>query len=479
MPDSTTTQLAPLIERARKVLQYEQRGNHQDRVVKGGLELFVVRWADEASAVCKKTGLDLKPIYRFTEYLEGYRRQDPMQRASSLRTALSVLNELEHSGAGNNTSIHPQTRNPGNASPDINEPPSFREDLEEVRREFGEEKPPPNGRPQGSPLQKPVSHEREPIRLEAGMSSGHASLALLSAEITAVPGVGPSVAAKLRSLGIRTIRDLLFYFPRQHRDYSKLEKIANIPLGEVTTTLGLIWEVETIRSNKGLARTIATISDDTGKLRVTWFNQPYLQKQLQAAKGSYLVVTGVKQRFGNKIEFTVKSHELPEKGDLLNTGRLVPNYALTEGLNAKSLRRFTKWVVDRYAAMIPEFLPASVRSAARLMPLPEAVSQVHYPEDEQALQAARLRLGFDELFLIQLGMQERRTRWQREAPQGNAFKIDFNKILIDTSDLTDITGEEIARVEDTQHNPTLPGNTLWSMLATDKPFEETLPFRFT
>ncbi len=490
MPDSTNTQLAPLIERARKVLQYEQRGNHQDRVVKGGLELFVVRWADEVSAVCKKAGLDLKPIYRFTEYLEGYRRQDPMQRASSLRTALSVLNELEYSSAGNNTGIHAQTGNTGKTSPITTKPASFSENLEEVKREFEEEKLPPSGQPpyksgktrgEEPTPQSPKSiesYQREPIRLEAGMSSGHASLTLLSAEITAVPGVGPSVASKLHSLGIRTIRDLLFYFPRQHRDYSKLEKITNIPLGEVSTTLGLIWEVETVRTSKGLARTIATISDDTGKLRVTWFNQPYLQKQLQAAKGSYLVVTGVKQRFGNKVEFNVKSYELPEQGDLLNTGRLVPTYALTEGLNAKSLRRFTKWVVDRYAAMIPEYLPTSVHSAARLMPLPEAVSQMHYPENEQALQAARLRLGFDELFLIQLGMQERRSRWQHEAPQGNAFKIDFDKILIDTSDLTDFTSEEIAR-EDTQRNSTLPGNTLWSMLATDKPFEETLPFRFT
>src|SRR5215471_11235490 len=106
MPDSSNTQLAPLIERARKVLQYEQRGNHQDRIVKGGLELFVVRWADEASSVCKQAGLDLKPIYRFTENLEGYRRQDPMQRASSLRSALSVLDELEHIGAANNTVTH-------------------------------------------------------------------------------------------------------------------------------------------------------------------------------------------------------------------------------------------------------------------------------------------------------------------------------------------------------------------------------------
>ncbi|HYX49783.1 MAG TPA: ATP-dependent DNA helicase RecG [Ktedonobacteraceae bacterium] len=493
MPDSTNTQLAPFIERARKVLQYEQRGNHQDRVVKGGLELFVVRWADEVSAVCKKEGLDLKPVYRFTENLEGYRRQDPIQRASSLRMALSVLTELEQSRAESKTDPHPQTSFSGKAVPEITKAPSF-------GYEFEEEKMPQNGqislshRQTSATSQSPDrtkeagssqqslknldSQQREPIKLEAGMSSGHAALTLLTAEITAVPGVGPSVAAKLRSLGIRTIRDLLFYFPRQHRDYSKLEKIANIPFGEVTTTLGLIWEVETVRTGKGVARTIATISDDTGKLRVTWFNQPYLQKQLQAAKGSYLVVTGVKQRFGNKIEFTVKSHELPEQGDLLNTGRLVPTYALTEGLNAKSLRRFTKWVVDRYAAMIPEYLPTSVRSAARLMPLPDAVSQVHYPENEQALQAARLRLGFDELFFIQLGMQERRSRWQREAPQGNAFKIDFHKILIDTSDLATFTGGADLQ-EKAQPGTTLPGNTLWSMLATEKPFEETLPFRFT
>src|SRR5215467_12951922 len=156
MPDSTNTQLAPLIERARKVLQYEQRGNHQDRVVKGGLELFVVRWADEASAVCKQAGLDLKPVYRFTEYLEGYRRQDPMQRASSLRTALSVLNELEHSKAVNTSSQLPD---------------------EPVKTKG--EKPPLQ-----SSHKSPDSHEREPIKLEAGTSSGHASLTLLSAEIT-------------------------------------------------------------------------------------------------------------------------------------------------------------------------------------------------------------------------------------------------------------------------------------------------------
>ncbi len=313
------------------------------------------------------------------------------------------------------------------------------------------------------------------------MSTGHAVLTMLTADITAVPGVGPSVATKLHSLGIKTIHNLLFYFPREHRDYSKLTKIADIPMNEVTTTKGIIWEVETTHTGGKKTRTIATISDETGKMRVTWFNQSYLQKQLSTAKGSYLVVTGVKQRFGNKLEFSVRSHELPEQGDLLNTGRMVPTYALTEGLHAKTLRRFTKWVVDHYAAMVPDHLPASVRFAGKLLPLPEAISQIHYPENEEMLLAARRRLAFDELFLIQLGMQERRSRWQHEAPQSNAFNIDPSKLFIDAGNISNpggisSTADNNARTKD--EIGLLP-STLWSTITTDKPFEATLPFTFT
>src|SRR5205807_5400166 len=99
MPETTNPTLTSYIERARKVLQHEQRTNHQDQAIKpGGLELFVVRWADEVGSVCKNADLDLRTlrtIHSFTEYLAGYRQQDPMQRAASLRAALAVLNELE------------------------------------------------------------------------------------------------------------------------------------------------------------------------------------------------------------------------------------------------------------------------------------------------------------------------------------------------------------------------------------------------
>src|SRR3984893_3969913 len=406
---SNTSQhvLAPYVERARKVLQHEQRTHHQDQAIKpGGLEVFVGRWADEMSAICKNAGLDLRPVHDFAECLQGYRKQDPMQRAASLRSALAILHELDardntqNDKAPVSTTQPPATLNGGRLEAVHGIAPKDRAPLTRPATTTRIEKPGDTRTTEAAhyngdgkkpaqtvtPITNINSDSKKPaqtngraepapqrIRLEAGMTPGHTVLTLLSADITAVPKVGPAAATRLRSLGIRTVRDLLFYFPRDHRDYSKLEKIANLPFNEVTTTKGLIWEVKSAPTKGGRTRTIATISDDTGKLNVTWFNQPYLFKQLKNAQGSWLVVTGTKQRFGNKVEFSVRSHELPEEGDLLNTGRLVPIYPLTEGLHAKTLRRFTKWVVDRYAAMIPEHLPASIRSAGKLIPLPEAV----------------------------------------------------------------------------------------------------------
>src|SRR5579883_1820365 len=484
MSNRDQTGLAMYVERARKVLQHEQRLHHQDQAIKpGGLEAFVTRWAEEICAICQSAGMDVRPIYHFVEYLEGYRKQNPIERAANIRAALAILNDL----AGQEGSA--RTTPPESAPASFQSKKVTSQVAASTKSTSSPASPPPSTKlaSAATPASKTASsngmsrteqHASEPasnrIHLEAGMSQGHTALTLLSADITAIPGVGTSVGAKLHRLGIRTVRDLLFYFPRDHRAYSQLTKIENIPFNEVTTTMGLIWEVTTKHISGGRTRTIATISDATGKLYASWFNQPYLQKQLK--KDSQLVVTGVKQRFGNKVEFAVRSHELAEQGDLLNTGRLVPIYPLTEGLHEKALRRFTKWAVDRYAAMVPEHLPRSVIAEGNLLPLPEAIKQIHYPESEEMRLAARRRLAFDELFLIQLGMQERRTRWQREAPQGNAFHIDLAKIFLEADQLPAIPSEAPAQVADDE---SVLNSTLWSTIATDQPFEATLPFRFT
>lgn len=486
MSNQTSLTITEYIERARKILQFEQRTNHQDQAIKpGGLEVFAARWAEETSTAYKHVDRDVAPIHLFMEYLTGYRKQDPMQRAASIRSALSILNEMSGQGTANRATRlapEPHTVSFPEKQLSVQSAAPVEEKAESTRvssqprvtqspssvQEAGVDAGKPVRPPQKSGVQP--SSTSQSIRLEAGMTQGHTVMTLLTADVTAVPGVGPSVATRLHTLGIRTVRDLLFYFPREHRDYSKLEKIANIPFGELVTTVGMIWEVETKRTSGGRSITIATISDDTGKLRVSWFNQGYLQKQLLAAKGSYLVVTGIKQRFGNKVEFSVRTHELPDQGDLLNTGRLVPTYPLTEGLPAKTLRRFTKWVVDRYAAMVPDHLPPRIRAAGKLLPLPDAISHIHYPESEEMLTAARRRLAFDELFLIQLGMQERRSRWKQQVAQGNAFSVDLSKIFVDTP-----ASPHAAKIVEAQ----ALGTTLWSTVATEEPFEATLPFRFT
>jgi ATP-dependent DNA helicase RecG len=506
MSNNNIATLATYVERARKVLQHEQRTNHQDQAIRpGGVEAFTARWAEETSALCKSAGLDLRPIQRFMEHLEGYRKQDPIQRAANLRAALSVLNELDSSAppsppppstkasAATSTTRTDKPAQPPASTSSVPRTVTHRASRAPQADVSSEQTPPGDQLPQPAKAAQPAPPSRAPvpptdkidhshnshnaIRLEAGMSQGHTSLTLLSADVTAVPGVGPTVATRLHSLGIRTVRDLLFYFPREHRDYSQITHIGDIPFNEPVTTMGMIWEVKTQRTGGGRTRTIATISDETGKLHVSWFNQSYLQKQLTKAKGSQLVVTGVKQRFGNKVEFSVRSHELPDQGDLLNTGRMVPIYPLTEGLHAKTLRRFTKWVVDRYAQMIPEHLPMSLRSAGQLLPLPEAIAQIHYPDNEEMLTAARRRLAFDELFLIQLGMQERRSRWQYDAPKGNAFTIDYTKIFLDPPQEVPTLQQTVPPQDNTAAS--VLGSTLWSMIATDQPLEGTLPFTFT
>jgi ATP-dependent DNA helicase RecG len=480
---SNTTIIAAQLEKARKVLQYEQRNNHQDKLVKGGLELFASRWAEEFGAACKEAGRTLHALHRFMEHLEGYHQQDPLQRATNVRAALSILDEMEHNDGSSSTntpeqnSLHPSSTSERASKNSLSqENAAHTPSSVQTSNATEVSKAPPDLKKAAQKMGEEQARTENPIHLDKGISAGHASLALLNADVTAVPGVGSSVAGKLLNLGIRTVRDLLFYFPRQHNNYSKLTKIAEIPFHEITTTIGLIWEVETKRLNNGRTRTIASIGDETGRINVSWFNQSYLQKQLNAAKGEYLVVTGEKKRFGNKVEFNVRSHELPEQGDLLNTGRMVPVYPLTEGLHAKTLRRYTKWTADHYAHAIPDHLPTWLRATASVIPLPEAISQIHYPESEETLEQARRRLAFDELFLIQLGMQERRMRWQREVPEGNAFQIDLTKIFLNADQLPTIITQ--ASSQPTTEENAL-SSTLWSTIASDQPFEATLPFRFT
>lgn len=242
------------------------------------------------------------------------------------------------------------------------------------------------------------------------------------APITRLKGISTRLAARFGKLGVKTVRDMLYFFPRRHIDYSQKKSISELEAGVEQTIVARIWEASEKTSGRGMAITEAIVGDETGNIRVVWFNQPYLTKKLRT--NLRLAISGRVSLWNGRMVFQSPEYELLESEELVHTGRLVPVYPLTEGLYPRQVRRLMKEVVDQWAPQLVDFLPQQTRDCAGLLPLPQAVAQAHYPDDELLKDRARMRLAFDELFLIQLGVLSRRKEWQEGEP-GYAMNGDW------------------------------------------------------
>ncbi len=235
--------------------------------------------------------------------------------------------------------------------------------------------------------------------------------AVFDSSITEIKGISTRMSSKFSKLGVRTIKDMLYLFPRRHIDYSATKKIADLEVGVEQTVVGSIWQ--TAQKSMGRSRIKATeaiIGDETGTIRIVWFNQPYLAKKMRTAEK--MAISGRVSVYKEQKVFESPEYEILTSDELTHTGRLVPVYPLTEGLAARTVRRLVRQALDSWADQLPDFLPRSVRDHAGLMPLTEAIKQAHYPDDQQTKNSSRRRLAFDELILIQLGVQQRRRDWR-------------------------------------------------------------------
>ena len=242
----------------------------------------------------------------------------------------------------------------------------------------------------------------------------------LDSPTTVIKGVAISIANKFAKLNVRTVCDLLYFFPRRYVDYSQRKPVSALIAGEEQTIIGTIWQarVATLGYRKG---TEAIVGDETGNVRVVWFNQPYLAKRFRT--NDRVVISGTVGLFKGHKVFESPEWELLEDRELIHTGRLVPVYPLTQGLYPRQLRKWTKEAVDGFARQLDDFLPADIKTRCQFLDLPAAIAQIHYPDDRTMAERARGRLSFDELFLLQLGVLARKRDWQEGQP-GNAFHID-------------------------------------------------------
>jgi len=231
--------------------------------------------------------------------------------------------------------------------------------------------------------------------------------------------VGPRHAETLAKLGLYTLGDMLYYFPRRYDDYSQLKPIKDLFYGEQITVIGTIQSVHSRPIRGGKASIIEVIiSDGTGGLRLSFFNQPWLANRFK--QGDAISVSGKIDQYLGRLVMNSPDWE-PIEVESLHTNRIVPVYSLTERITQKWLRNLMNQVITYWAPAVVDALPNSVRDSARLMPLGEALLQVHFPATQEKLKAARDRLAFDEIFYLQMGVLRQKRDWK--AVEARRFSV--------------------------------------------------------
>ncbi len=226
-------------------------------------------------------------------------------------------------------------------------------------------------------------------------------------DIQYLKGVGPKKAALLAKLGIQTMFDLLTWYPRGYEDQSALTPIASLHAGETATVSGSIMNLtEKQGRSRKMSILTALVGDGTGFLQIIWFNQKYLKQQLKI--GCRLFVTGkATYAYGGQGQLAMSnlsSFQILQDGEAPEEALgIQPIYSATEKLNQKFFRKLMHTLLENPPEW-QEVLPESVRTEYALMDRRQAFGAIHFPKDFEELQAARRRLAFDELYLIQCGL---------------------------------------------------------------------------
>lgn len=273
-----------------------------------------------------------------------------------------------------------------------------------------------------SPVTKSDSHPVSPSpanRTTPPNAGASGSGETLDRPLSRVSGIGPRNGDRLARLGLYTAHDLLHYYPRDHIDYARQVNIRELEAGETVTVIGTVKRCDCFSSprNKKLTILNLVLKDSTGQIKLSRFfagrqssrGLQELQKRMYPI-GALVAASGLvkSSKYGLSLD-NPQLEVLDEGGTIesLTIGRVVPVYALTEGVAADVVRKAVKAVIPS-VKLLQDPLPEGLRSKYGLMGLQAAIAQIHFPDDRQILEEARRRLVFDEFFYLQLGLLHRR-----------------------------------------------------------------------
>ncbi len=403
--------MQPSLEKLRKIFRLEHENKYENIAIIGGLAKMLDFWEGEARA----DGVAEEVIQAIVARLRSYEKLSPDGRAESLKGLWKRIGET-YPEAGQK----PKTQTQPPMESQLPRPPKPAQDaIPNVEKIVLPSQRPENQPPQQQKVQQ-KPRPAPPPRSEAvpGAKTSQTPAAL-NASVTVLQGVGPKYAETFVNLGMNNLGDMLYYFPRRYEDYSQLKPIKSLFYGEVVTVLGTIQSVHTrpIRGGK-MSIVEVVISDGTGSLRLSYFNQPWLANRFK--QDDAISVSGKVDQYLGRLVMNSPDWESVEVENL-HTARIVPIYALTEKITQKWLRGVMNQVVGHWAPAVVDALPDRIKLAAKLVSLSEALMQVHFPVSQDRLKAARERLGFDEIFYLQMGVLRQKRDWK--SVEGRRFPV--------------------------------------------------------
>lgn len=244
----------------------------------------------------------------------------------------------------------------------------------------------------------------------------------LNKDVQFVKGIGPKKAQKLNKLEIFTLKDLIYYFPRQFEDRNNLKKIFELQNEDKATIKVVILGITTSSPRKGMNITKVDVRDDTGYAKLVFFNQDYIKNTFKP--GNTILVFGkVKKEFKSielsscEVEFVTNSPN--------NTCKIMPIYPLTYGITNKEVMGMIKIALSNPNLEIKEYLPNRIIEKYKLCNIDYAIKNMHIPTSKEALKIALYRIVFEEFLMLQLGL----FTFKNGIEDIDGIKFEENKIL--------------------------------------------------
>lgn len=238
-------------------------------------------------------------------------------------------------------------------------------------------------------------------------------------------GIDAKNLKKLEKLGIKSIADMLYYFPRAYDDRTNIKKIGELRGEEYVVLKATLMTVTAPPTRSGLKMVKATATDGSGIIELVWFQMPYLRKTLKIGE-EYIFIGQVKRGYIFQIvnpEFKLSSNQ-----KRLDEGEILPIYSSSKELPQNSLRKLMEKMLNTTLAVIEENIPEEIIKKYKLMGRKEALREIHFPKNSKNLEEAKRRFAVEELLVLEMGILQK--RFEVDNQNIERYHLEDKKILV-------------------------------------------------